>query len=536
MDDERDARAIAAGGRAPASAEDGFDEAIYLRLNPDVRQALAAGAIGSAREHFEHHGRAEGRPYKLIDKAHRNRVILAGNAEAAARTKRAGAIESVRISETGGIFVIGWADDAADPLDSIDLYCGGWSVCFDAAALARSRRIDVESALGNVARHPHGFWGFLFAGRALGSGPCNAVIRLASGAEAAVAVAAQATSDHELRKIVLGYLATLSFYGNAQFAAATSLRGGIGGQLVALNRTIGRRLVARPYAQRFGSARPRYRGSLVVCLYGRPEYMFLQTAAFAREPGMADYEIIFVCNSPQFGEALLAEAKRCTLIYGIDLTVVILGGNAGVAAANNVAARHSRSDRLLFVNPDILPRPGCMARHSELVAALPAAQTDLFGAALYYDNGALAHGGMYFDIETVPDAAGSASLLSVVPYGHGAPAASAAARPVPAVSGALMSVSRPWFETLGGFTEDYIFGHYEDADFCLKSRARGRAAWLQDVSFWHLEGHGSTRLRQHDGGAIVNRWLFTHTWRESVARDLLGPDAAPAARTAGARV
>jgi GT2 family glycosyltransferase len=72
-------------------------------------------------------------------------------------------------------------------------------------------------------------------------------------------------------------------------------------------------------------------------------------------------------------------------------------------------------------------------------------------------------------------------------------------------------------------SEDYIFGHYEDADLCMKSLEAGRPAWLHDAKLWHLEGKGSTRQPQHDGGSAVNRWLFTRHWQEAVARDILGP-------------
>jgi GT2 family glycosyltransferase len=94
---------------------------------------------------------------------------------------------------------------------------------------------------------------------------------------------------------------------------------------------------------------------------------------------------------------------------------------------------------------------------------------------------------------------------------------------VPAVTGAFISVDQGWFDTLGGFTEDYIFGHYEDADLCLKSLEAGRAPWLHDVRLYHLEGKGSTRQPAHEGGSAVNRWLFTRSWGEMVTEGLLGP-------------
>jgi GT2 family glycosyltransferase len=515
----------------------GFNEEIYLKFNPDVRQAVAAGAFASGRDHFNQFGRAEGRPYKIVDRHARNRVLVAAATRRMEGAKPAPcAVESIRISTSGGIFIIGWANDAADPVDSVELYFIGWSVAFDGATLARCRRVDVEAAMGTGARHHYGFWGFLFAGGALKPGPCTAIIRLATGAESSFTVTPTASSDHELRKITLGYLATTSFYGNQQFAAVAAIEHGIGQELVALNHAITPRMLEAPYVQRFGSNRARYRGSFVVCLYGKAEYMFLQTAMFARQAGIEDYEFIYVCNSPQLGETLLQEAQLCARIYGIDLTVAVLAGNAGFGAANNFGARLARSDRLLITNPDVLPHdPGWITKHAALIAELPAARTDLFGAPLYYDNGSLSHAGMHFETDTLPGEGKPASLLRVVHTGKGAPPETASylqPRPVPAVAGAFMSINRAWFEKLGGFSQDFIFAGYEDADLCLKSVTNGRAPWLHDIKLWHLEGSGSTRLRQHDGGAIVNRWLFTQAWAETVAA--FGPAPSHPGFTAGA--
>ncbi len=46
-------------------ADDGFDDAYYVALYPDVREALDAGRFGSAWEHFQRFGRAEGRRFKV---------------------------------------------------------------------------------------------------------------------------------------------------------------------------------------------------------------------------------------------------------------------------------------------------------------------------------------------------------------------------------------------------------------------------------------------------------------------------------------
>lgn len=69
-------------GLPALSEQDRFDEAGYLRLYPEIRQAIAAGAFASAWQHFDRHGRTEGRrpddldpgyycgTYRQVEEAH----------------------------------------------------------------------------------------------------------------------------------------------------------------------------------------------------------------------------------------------------------------------------------------------------------------------------------------------------------------------------------------------------------------------------------------------------------------------------------
>jgi GT2 family glycosyltransferase len=299
---------------------------------------------------------------------------------------------------------------------------------------------------------------------------------------------------------------------------------------VRFNRTITDRMVARPYVERFGPQDRPCRGSIIVCLYGKAEFFFLQNCLFSGLPGIEDYEFIYVSNSPELAEILAREAKSATLTYGLSNTIVILPGNAGFGAANNAAARVARSSRLLIVNPDVFPKDLDWARkHTDLITAAPPEQTRIFGLPLYYDDGSLMHGGMYFDIDVGLSVVGGKTsqerICRVTHYGKGAPPNTVQytrPRPVPAVSGAFISVDRSWFEQLGGFTEDFIFGHYEDADLCLKSLEKGIPSWLHDIRLWHLEGKGSTRQAPHEGGSIVNRWKFSRNWIPTLDAGLAG--------------
>jgi GT2 family glycosyltransferase len=282
--------------------------------------------------------------------------------------------------------------------------------------------------------------------------------------------------------------------------------------------------------RQFGPKRRKLRGSIVVCLYGKPEYLFLQNALFSGGPGFEDYELVYVCNSPELGEQLMRDVQTSTLIYDVPQTLILLPGNAGFGAANNLAVEYAQSGRILIVNPDVFPYDKNWAlKHTRIIADAPTSQTALFGAPLYYEDGSLMHGGMYFEFDTglsVEHTAMTAKrMVRVEHYGKGTPAWSTqftSPRPIPAVTGAFISADRTWFEKLGGFTEDFVFGHYEDADLCLKSLQAGVAPWIHDVKLYHLEGKGSTRLPVHQGGSYVNRALFSSRWDALISDGLHG--------------
>jgi GT2 family glycosyltransferase len=338
-------------------------------------------------------------------------------------------------------------------------------------------------------------------------------------------------SDVELRSTILVYFASAEFYGNRFIESFLSLGSGIGAELVDLNRRITRSISSGAWVSYYGPKRSDYSGSIIVCLLGKSEFFFLQAALFLVAPGCDRYEFVYVCNSPELTEALQREAQNCSRIYGISIVLVCLPDNAGFGAANNIAARFARSSRLLITNPDIFPRDAEWARrHTEIIATRPRDQTRIFGAPLYYDDGSLMHHGMYFEIDegasVRPDAISTRPMIRVEHYGKGAPPWSQrldCPRPVPATSGAFISIDRAWFEELGGFNEDFIFGHYEDADLCLKSLTRGKPVWIQDLPLWHMEGKGSIRRPEYDGGSLINRWLFTQRWGDLIAGELVGP-------------
>lgn len=503
------------------SLED-FDETAYLAAFPDVAQCIKTGEIPSAVRHYESHGRHEGR---LKDPRY----------QALVRADTAGfpaaSVDRIFACEDGQCLVLGWVnDDEQNPVSRLVLR-NALGLRGSTTKVCRYRRKDVTDHLGLPEDRNLAFWTIIRAERP-GTMSAPAEVTLSVGAERKTFKCQTSPVDEErLKELALDHLAKTQIGGHAPVETFRYLDAGLGRSLIALNLQVSRRMAQGVQKVQIGVAPARPEASIIVCLYGRPDLLMIQCALFSKCRGIEKYEFVYVSNSPEMTELLIKDATIANRMYGMPILLIILPGNAGFGVANNIAANAARSARLLIVNPDIFPMdPEWPSQHSQLVNNLRPEQVALFGVPLYYDDGSLMHGGMYFEKnvefcfrnrQTM-----RCEMLRVEHYGKGAPPHTnpyLASRPVPAVSGAFMSVEREWFESLGGFSPEYIYGHYEDADLCLKSFSAGKPAWLHYLPFVHLEGKGSIRRTAHEGGSLVNRWHFTKTWGETIGKNILGP-------------
>src|SRR5271165_4944119 len=531
-------RATASAEALPEPIDQDFDEAAYLHAYPDVAAAVRRGEVKSGFEHYVAAGRAERRlelpQYRQIVSPPPASVADPKGGAARARPPGAG-VDVMMMSESGAVFITGWTDDRQNPMTAMTLRTGqvarhSWT------RFPRLRRRDVEQSLHFAGSYQHGFWVFTGSDDRPGkrSAPrgagCSLELSYANGTTAELNRVPTMVSDEDLRDLVMRYFADCEYLGNPSIEACISLDGGVGDAFIGFNRAICRGFASQALVEHFGATQRKPKVSIIVPLYGVADYFFLQSSAYAQGRDISAYEFIYVVNSPELIERLYREARIAQMIYGLAQTLVLLPGNVGYGIANNVATQFARGDRLLFLNPDVFPcDPDWARRHLDVLATLPEAQTRLFGTSLYYDDGSLMHGGMYFEVDACIHASAISTMrrtmVRVEHYGKGAPPWATqyvASRPVPAVTGAFLSIDRAWFEKLGGFTEDYVFGHYEDADLCLKSLREGTPAWLHDIPMWHLEGRGALGIPQHDGGARVNRWHFARTWTPTIVPELLG--------------
>ncbi|WP_157900875.1 glycosyltransferase family 2 protein [Mycobacterium terramassiliense] len=504
------------------TAPEDFDESAYLAAFPDVARSIEDGHFPSALRHYESYGRHEGR---LTDSRY----------EAAVRADTPGfpaaSVDGIFGCKDGQCLVLGWVnDDGQDPVSKLVLR-NGFGLRGSTTAVYRYRRNDVTSYLQLPEDRNLAFWAIVAIDRPETMNAPVTEVTLSVGAERKTfQCQIRSVAEERFMELALELLGTQTV-GHAPVETFRYLDAGLGRSLIALNLKVSKRMALGAQTVQIGVAPARAEASIIVCLYGRPELLRIQCALFSKCRGIENYEFIYVSNSPEMAELLIKDATIANRIYGMPITLILLPGNAGFGVANNVAAAAARSARLLIVNPDIFPMdPEWPSQHSRIVNDLPPEQVALFGAPLYYDDGSLMHGGMYFEVDVEfsfrDQQATRCEMLRVEHYGKGAPPQTnrfLVSRPVPAVTGAFMSVEREWFESLGGFSAEYIYGQYEDADLCLKSFSAGKPAWLHCLPFVHFEGKGSTYRPAFGGGRLVNRWHFTKLWGEIVKKNLHGP-------------
>jgi GT2 family glycosyltransferase len=503
------------------NAPEDFDESANLAAFQDVAGSIKAGKHRSALHHYQFHGRREGR---LTDPRY----------EALLRADTAGfpaaCVDRIFASKDGQCIIWGWVNDhEQDPVGKLTLW-NALGLRGSTTAIYRYRRSDVTSHLQLPEDRNLAFWAIVKIDRPE-TMSAAAEVTLSAGVERKTFKCQIRVVDEErLREFALEHLAKTQTVRHL-VENFLDLDAGLGRSLIALSLKVSKQMALGAQTVQIGAAQTRPEASIIVCLFGRPDLLMIQCALFSKCRGIENYEFIYVSNSPEVADLLIKDATIAHRIYGIPITLILLPGNAGFGVANNIAANAARSARLLLVNPDIFPMDlEWPSQHSRIVNDLPSEQVALFGAPLYYDDGSLMHGGMYFE-ENVEfsfrnQQATRCELLRVEHYGKGAPPHTNPflnSRPVPAVSGAFMSFDREWFEALGGFSPEYIYGHYEDADLCLKSFSAGKPAWLHYLPFVHFEGKGSTHRPAFEGGRLVNRWHFTKVWGEIVKKSILGP-------------
>ena len=183
-----------------------------------------------------------------------------------------------------------------------------------------------------------------------------------------------------------------------------------------------------------------------------------------------NYEIIILDNL--HGEKLTAENQTWKTWFVRNADVVVPVPEAfNWSRFNNIGARASKGEYLLFLNDDIeIIDPRWLER---LVENAQRPEVGLVGARLLYPDGRVQHGGMFLTYNNI--ARHAFRFEAKTESGYFGLALSQ--RNVTAVTGACMMTRREIYDAVGGFDEHHSVVN-NDLDFCLRIRAQGRLVVL----------------------------------------------------------
>jgi GT2 family glycosyltransferase len=254
--------------------------------------------------------------------------------------------------------------------------------------------------------------------------------------------------------------------------------------------------------------------SVVVPLYQRIDLLEHQLVQFGRDPQLAQADLVYVLDSPELASELRPLAAELYAFHEAPFRVVVLARNAGYSAANNVGVSQARGRLVVLMNSDVMPAsPGWLERMAAFHDSTP--QIGALGPKLLYEDLSIQHAGMYFRRETQTALWGNMHYFKGL---HRDLAEAGVSRPVPAVTGACLMVDRELYGEVGGLSDLFVQGGYEDSDFCLKLAERDLRNWyLADVELYHLEAQSfASPLRTL--ATSYNTWLQTQVWGEAIER------------------
>ncbi|MFI5410412.1 glycosyltransferase [Kaistia sp. UC242_56] len=429
-----------------------------------------------------------------------------------------GAEVDLALSLDGGLLVGGWFRDPQDLIAGIDHVTAEATRSLDTVWHLFPGRVGTaegsgrDDATGFIAYLPH-------------DKPAGPILqprfrmRLKSGAEVNLIPKPQPIDAATMRA---GALRSVPL----QHATGALLSTTLGPALAEIQRRVVKS-VGIAKVERFGAELAEPVFSIVIPLYRVLDYLRFQIAAFATDPGLRDQtEIIFVLDSPEQADDVSHMLGGLHRLYKMPMTLAVMSANGGYARANNAGVGLARGLVVNLLNSDVIPTDAnWLSRLADKLGG--SARIGAVGPKLLFEDGSLQHAGLYFQ----RDARGTwlnHHFFKGMPGGH---LAANKPRLVPAVTGACLVMLRETFADVGGFSEDYVIGDYEDSDICLKIRAAGmNVSYEPDVALYHLERRSMRRNGDYMRGIAsrYNSWLHTQRW-DPVIGKLMG-EPAPAER------
>lgn len=221
--------------------------------------------------------------------------------------------------------------------------------------------------------------------------------------------------------------------------------------------------------------------------------------------GYKSIELVIVDNQSDDGETL----EYLNALEGAGHKVLRYAKPFNYSAINNFAVERASGEVLVFLNNDIEAMDRMWL--GELVGHVVRPEVGAVGAALYYSDDTLQHGGVLLGLGGI---AGHLHLR-LARNSPGYFGRAALVQDLSAVTGACLATRRDVFEQVGGFDEDHLAVAMNDIDWCLRVRAAGYLiVWTPYARLYHHEsvsrGYDSTPEKaarfQRECAYMRERW------------------------------
>jgi len=260
------------------------------------------------------------------------------------------------------------------------------------------------------------------------------------------------------------------------------------------------------------------KASVIIPLYGRYDFMRYQLSNFSRFESLKDYEVLYVVDDPKISHAVGVLGKELSVVFSQPFSVITLAENMGFGGANNIGVKHAKSDKLILLNSDVLPKDGTWA--DKMIAQIDNNNdVGVVGARLLFEDNSIQHDGMApMVLKEYPEL-----LLNDHPN-KGWPISlsknPAEVADCPLLTAACIAISKSLFEEVGGFDPAYVLGDFEDSDLCLKVLEAGkRNVICRDVELNHLERQSQNLVEAGDWKhklTIYNAITYNQRWSQKL--------------------
>lgn len=217
--------------------------------------------------------------------------------------------------------------------------------------------------------------------------------------------------------------------------------------------------------------------SIIIPVHSNAEYTKRCLTAIVSTAYLHNVEIIIIDNNSD------AETKQLITSLGTFAKIIVNDKNESYSYANNQGAKLATGKYIVFMNNDVQGISGWMDAFEDTFEK--DAGIGIQGAKLLYPNEKVQHAGIVWGPVKELDNLNLHYHIHLLEEAD-APKVNEA-KEFQFVTGALLTIRKELFEEVGGFDENYFYGH-EDLDLCMKVRDLGYKVWYNPkASAYHYE-------------------------------------------------